>query len=242
MMIGRPKSEIRARVSLIRADLLHRYDTDLLRTELYKEQNGICFLCEKPIQLADSVVCEIEHAIPVDLYAEFDYPIEKACEQANDRKNLFAAHRRCNQAKKNRDYEEWIERGGKERLREVPDLSEEEIAKFRKAYTQRSSVGGRKSVENSTGMFAPGYDKGTGGRIGGRISGRMNVKSGHLASLRTREHQSAAARRRIELYGSPATPESRARAGRITSHLRWHAKRGIVNPNCELCKRSEGAQ
>ena len=60
--------------------------------------------------------------------------------------------------------------------------------------------------------------------------------------------------KRNELYGNPATPESRRkglckaaaaneangweaqRAGvRKGNHLRWHVNRGIVDPDCELC-------
>jgi hypothetical protein len=147
MMIGRPQHEIIERVAVIRRDFERCYDKDLLRAELYEEQGGICFLCGKHIQSSDSVLCEIEHAIPVRLYAEFDYPIEKACEHANNRRNLFAAHLRCNRAKTNRDYEEWVAGGGPERLRAVPELSDEEIARLRKIYTERSRKTSHKNTK-----------------------------------------------------------------------------------------------
>jgi 5-methylcytosine-specific restriction endonuclease McrA len=249
MMIGRPKSEIRARARLIRTDLLRRYDTNLLRAELRDEQGENCFLCGKPIQSSDSILCEIEHAIPVELYAEFDWSIEQACSQANDRKNLFAAHPRCNKSKRNRDYEEWLEQGGREHLREVSPLREEEIARLRKELTERSRKGGRKQALTGTGMFASQH-RGKGGRIGGLIAGRIAVESGHLARIRRKNIQSGlhahisalGARVRNALHGNPATPESCAKAGRISNHLRWHVRRGIVNPNCELCKPSEVAR
>jgi hypothetical protein len=62
------------------------------------------------------------------------------------------------------------------------------------------------------------------GRVGGEIAsargqiqklghsqGMENIKNGHLARLRTPEHQQAAA------------------------HTRWHVRKGIVNPRCSLC-------
>jgi hypothetical protein len=112
---------------------------------------------------------------------------------------------------------------------------------------QRSAagrIGGRKIKENGTGIFAPGSQakgglhsqethkkNGTGCYSreqqvkGGRISGLKNVESGQLASLRTPEHQAKAGR-----AGGPA-------GARITNHLRWHVKRGIVNLDCSLCRR-----
>jgi hypothetical protein len=85
---------------------------------------------------------------------------------------------------------------------------------------------GRKNVENGTGIFAlTPEQRSAAGRKGGRISGLKNVESGQLASLRTPEHQAKAGR-----AGGPA-------GARITNHLRWHVKRGIVNLDCSLCRR-----
>jgi hypothetical protein len=53
------------------------------------------------------------------------------------------------------------------------------------------------------------------GRKMGSIMGRRNVENGHLARLRTSEHQSM--------------------ASKAANHKRWHARRSIVNPNCSLC-------
>jgi hypothetical protein len=50
-----------------------------------------------------------------------------------------------------------------------------------------------------------------GGKIGGKIAGKTAVETGQLALIQTSDNQSK---------------------GR---HMRWHANRGIVNPNCEWC-------
>lgn len=54
-----------------------------------------------------------------------------------------------------------------------------------------------------------------GGQLGGPVSGRIAVSTGQLASLRTPQHQSAAAR--------------------VSNHIRWHINRNTVNPKCSLC-------
>lgn len=58
----------------------------------------------------------------------------------------------------------------------------------------------------------------------GKRFGNWSVDSGHLASLRTPEHQSKAGRAGGKIGGIAA------------NHLRWHANRNITNPNCKLCK------
>lgn len=58
---------------------------------------------------------------------------------------------------------------------------------------------------------------------GGRF-GRWSVESGHLADLRTPEHQSRAGK------------AGGRKGGPAANHLRWHVKRNIVNQNCSLCK------
>jgi hypothetical protein len=240
MMIGRPKSEIRARVKVIRLDFERRYrDRDLLRTKLYEEQSGLCFLCGKTIQSTDGVLCQIEHAIPVDLYAEFDWPIEKACAEANDTKNLFAAHGPCNNAKHNRDYEEWIADSGMERLREVPDLSEAEIAELRKTYTERGRAGARVNREKGAGIFAPGM-----AAKAASISGRKQVenKTGVFAPENLGKGGRANSRENKIRAGRIGGRRGGLISGRINNHNRWHTKRGIVNPNCSLCNPFKRAQ
>jgi hypothetical protein len=59
--------------------------------------------------------------------------------------------------------------------------------------------------------------------------GKRNVKSGHLAKLRTVEHQKSAGRK------------GGVRGGPAANHLRWHVKRGIVNSNCALCNGGRAA-
>jgi hypothetical protein len=59
----------------------------------------------------------------------------------------------------------------------------------------------------------------------GRKGGAKTVALGHLAKLRTPEHQSRAGKRSFELHGNP-------------NHYRWHVRRNIVNTNCKLCIQS----
>ena len=58
----------------------------------------------------------------------------------------------------------------------------------------------------------------------GERFGRWSVESGHLAALRTPEHQSKAGRAGGKIGGIAA------------NHLRWHINRNIINPSCKLCK------
>ncbi len=79
--------------------------------------------------------------------------------------------------------------------------------------------------------------------------GRHNVESGHLAKLRTPEHQAKAGRIGGKLGGKTQGPiQGRknadsgllakicANGGRAASHLRWHVNRSVINPNCTLCQ------
>jgi hypothetical protein len=79
-----------------------------------------------------------------------------------------------------------------------------------------------------------------GGRIGGRIAGRRNVESGHLAKLRTPEHQRQAARmagrrnvesghlRSISSLGARSQPrESKVFGGQVTQ-MKRKIKRAIA--------------
>jgi hypothetical protein len=69
-----------------------------------------------------------------------------------------------------------------------------------------------------------------GGRNGGLISGRKSVENGHLASLRTPEHQREAGRRggRVggPIGGTKGRHEDKVRAGRIAMCKRWSINRG----------------
>jgi hypothetical protein len=71
-----------------------------------------------------------------------------------------------------------------------------------------------------------------GGKTG--AGGRKNVEL-HGPIIGTRMDRIKGAHRRNELYGNPATQGSRAKGGKRGGHIRWHVKRGIVAPGCELC-------
>jgi hypothetical protein len=64
---------------------------------------------------------------------------------------------------------------------------------------------------------------------GGKISGRKNVESGHLAFIRTKESCSKGGRKNVE-NGHMAIVQA------MGVHTYWHVRRGIVNPNCSLCR------
>jgi len=78
--------------------------------------------------------------------------------------------------------------------------------------------------------------------------GKYNIESGHLARLRTPEHQSRAGRKGGliggKIQGRIQGPKNVASGllksvcvdgGRAASHARWHVKRSITNPDCALC-------
>lgn len=99
-----------------------------------------------------------------------------------------------------------------------------------------ASLGGRATSSISGQMSKAGKIGGRiGGKIGGKINGQLSVDNGRLESMRTREHQSQAGRRRMELRGNPATKESCSNGGKASSHKQWHIGRGIVVPTCSLC-------
>jgi hypothetical protein len=89
------------------------------------------------------------------------------------------------------------------------------------AAVEGGRITGRKMRDNRRGIHAPEH-LGKGGRIGGRISGRQHKENGT----------------------GWFAPGNAAKGGRITGrvygpiscHIRWHVKRGIVNPKCSLCK------
>lgn len=105
--------------------------------------------------------------------------------------------------------------------------------KAREAKRRAGRIGGKKGgktqgrIEALTGHGVKNFTRevcAKGGHTQGLIQGRKNVENGHLASLRTKEHQSRAGRMGA-LMGGPK--------GR---HTRWHINRNIANPNCSLCK------
>jgi len=66
-----------------------------------------------------------------------------------------------------------------------------------------------------------------------REQGLKNVESGHLASL-DQGHKNAAKPGYMSKIGKIGGKKS----GPIVSHVRWHVKRNIINPNCSLCTTS----
>ena len=103
---------------------------------------------------------------------------------------------------------------------------------------------GKKSVEDKTGIHHPNFDKVTagrkggirnvesghlqrissaGGKVSGAIQGQKNKESGHMAAIgRSVPYE---VRRINSMKGGP-----------IGMHIRWHINRGIVSPDCKLCK------
>ena len=189
MLIGRPQSEIIERSREIRNDFNRRHDKERLREELYEAQSHLCFLCKKDLQSSESVICDIEHAIPVRLYAEFDYPIETSCFYANGLANLFLAHVSCNHRKGSIDADEWFE-DERADLVKLPELPEQVVTRLRAEQSERSRrgglaggrTGGLKSaitnMKNKTAIFAPGMQA-----KGGRTSGHVQRKKKELQFL-----------------------------------------------------------
>lgn len=114
--------------------------------------------------------------------------------------------------------------------------------------TKAGTAGGKKNVET-------GWASELGKRYGA-ARGKIEVENGHLASLRTKEHQSAAgkkgglARQEVKdgwaekmgrVYG-PANGknipmEARKRGSALAIHNRWHVKRNKTSDSCMHCSR-----
>lgn len=256
--------DIKTRIRLIRAA------TPDCVEELFEMQNRICDLCEQPIQ--DLILCELDHSIPVMRYAKcLDVSIEDAIRECNHPDNLRAAHFVCNHRKSTLTRQEWFDK----KLNEVTHrfYTDEDLLKI-KICRQKAGLiggprGGRKVVEKQVGIHAPDFDRALNGRKFGRLEalkihylypemfkeiGRRNVESGQLASLRTSEHQSAAARisgrqnvesghlRSICSSGGKVGGRKHAESGHCANisakghHIRWHVKRGLVSLTCNLCR------
>jgi hypothetical protein len=82
----------------------------------------------------------------------------------------------------------------------------------------------------------------------GRISGLLNKKLGRgYCGLTLEQRQEAGSKggmltgsvnglKNKELERGWFAPGMQAKAGFISCHNRWHAKRGVVDPFCELCQ------
>lgn len=113
-------------------------------------------------------------------------------------------------------------------------LNQKKEDKARGGHTQ-GLIQGKKNVESglwarvvSLGGQASGRSKSPAKQAAnaknGERFGNWSIESGHLASLRTPEHQSKAGR------------AGGKKGGPAANHLRWHLNRGIVNPQCALCR------
>jgi hypothetical protein len=103
----------------------------------------------------------------------------------------------------------------------VPELSRASAA-WIAAGIKNAAKGGRKTKENRTGIFAPGMAS-KGASKGGLHAQETHKKNG--TGCYSREMQAKGGRK------------GGIKGARITNHLRWHVKRGIVNLDCSLCRR-----
>jgi len=67
---------------------------------------------------------------------------------------------------------------------------------------------------------------------GGRIGGRKNVESGRIQALGRIQGQLSVENGRLASY---RTSEHQSKAAYSSRHVRWHIKRGIIEPRCSLC-------
>ncbi len=175
------------------------------------------------------VICAVDHATSVYEIANYDWDIDKACEVANARQNLLAVHVPCNFAKRDADYEEFCAniKRGEIKLGEVLELTAERIASLRAAHMKASRKGAYKR-NKLYGNPATPESRSKGGLIGGR----KVAESGQLAKTRelpqAKEAQREVGRKNVE-------SGLIQRAQRRSNHIRWHIKRGLVNPACVFC-------
>lgn len=124
------------------------------------------------------------------------------------------------------EYKQWTREGGKNGAKRTHDL-------YPDKYPEWAKKGGYRTQE-----LYPNIGRELGLKYGSK-GGNKHVESGHLASLRTPEHQAVAGRaganRLHELYPEKLLGWSK-KGGSIGGHNRWHRDRGIVNPKCPLCR------
>jgi hypothetical protein len=81
---------------------------------------------------------------------------------------------------------------------------------------ERAVEMGNKAFEKKAGFHGlTPEEKSDNARLGGQIAGRIAADTGRVHTMRTHE-------------GSVL-------GGRTASHVRWHIKRHIINPRCDLC-------
>lgn len=89
---------------------------------------------------------------------------------------------------------------------------------------------GNGAVQNQTGIHALGFDRGLGARTAmKRKTGLFGISAKQHSLNSQKAGQTTAA---IPGHFARIAPNG----GRAASHLRWHIKRGIVSPNCRLCR------
>ena len=160
---------------------------DTLRN-LWDMQNRLCDLCGHECQ--DLLVCELEHSVPVILFARGPLPIEDAIRECNDPSNLRCAHASCNTAKNGLTREEWFTRGLNDR--EKPRiLTEGQLLELQFRLGAGGRVGGRIAGRNAkktkTGIFGMTHEQ---HQAAGRISGRKTLENGTGLFGRTPEQRS----------------------------------------------------
>lgn len=95
------------RCELIRRGFYARYDLDVLRRDLFERQDGLCRLCEKPLQDSSGFFTSIDHGFSISHFGKSSLPAKEAEELANEIDNLYAVHPSCNSSKNFMNIDEW---------------------------------------------------------------------------------------------------------------------------------------
>jgi hypothetical protein len=252
MLVGRHKQEIKERSKAIRQDFERRYNRDELREQLCREQEGICAICKKPMQDSCSVICVVDHAASIYIWAQSQISVEEACEYANARKNLVATHIPCNTIKREQDLEEFLDRIETDGIKfgEVLTLTEDQITELMDEQSERGRIagriggriGGRKAAENGRiqaigRVYGPIY--GLKNVENGRSQGSKNRENGHLDRIRLLPRFKEALRENKENGIGIFKAGIASSGGRTSCHRKWHINRGISKPyTCILCAAS----
>lgn len=220
MILGATKSQIRLVTKAVRADFRHRYgDGEALRQNLFEQQNGLCILCNKPMQGPDSIFTHIEHMIPVREYADYyvaGISLERVLECANDKeKNLRLSHTSCGVEKHSASLEEQIPDHFFDDV-ENRTLTSEEIQRQKEARReqgrQTGGISGRKNVESGQ-IYRIRTPESC--AKGGRVAGRMAAESGRIQVL-GRKHGPELGRKYGPIHGRINAESGRLQAlGRI---------------------------
>jgi hypothetical protein len=88
---------------------LIRNATPNILEELFEMQKRLCDLCEQPIQ--DLILAELDHSVPVAVFARGPLNIDEAVRLCKDPSNLRCAHALCNRVKHDMTREQWYAEG-----------------------------------------------------------------------------------------------------------------------------------